>query len=107
MHIPVIKKTRLVRSRKRVKGKIYIQTTLTIPRSFEQKVRDDEIVIIADDLILGIPPSILQRKTPDEIRKELELIITWLKMEVCRGAMRTGDGDGQPPEARSGGAPRG
>jgi len=90
-YVPTIRKLRILKAVKRIRTRLgkkdYVQRTITIPKDFGEKLEKDgvkEIVAIADDFFIAIPPTILTKKSKGEIIKEFGDLLDWLK-EHARG----------------------
>ena len=82
IYVPTIKKVKITKSVKSVKGKQYPQYVLTIPKEFGFKAEENdlsEMVITADDIILAIPTKLLHSSDEEKIKTEVTTILKWLK----------------------------
>ena len=82
IYVPTIKRVKITKSVKNVKGKQYPQYVLTIPKEFGFKAEENdlsEMVITADDIILAIPTKLLQSSDEEKIKTEVTTILKWLK----------------------------
>lgn len=84
-YIPTIKRMKIVKSKKKIRGKEYIQGSITIPKEFLDKLLKEninEIISIVDDFFIGIPAEILLNKSKGEIISEFSDLLDWLKEHV-------------------------
>jgi hypothetical protein len=82
IYVPTIKRVKITKSIKEVRGKQYSQYTLTIPKEFGSKAEENdlsEMVITANDIILAIPTKLLQSSDEEKIKTEVTTILKWLK----------------------------
>jgi len=88
-YIPTIKKMKILRRLKKIKlkkgVKSYKQATITLPKDFDDKLEKEgvgEVIAIADDFFIGVPPKVLVKKSKGEIIAEFSDLLDWLKEHV-------------------------
>jgi len=91
VYVPTIKKVKITKSIKNVKGKQYNQYVLTIPKEFGFKAEENdlsEMVLTADDIILGIPIKLLHSSDEEKLKNEIITILKWLKQHSSSPFMK-------------------
>lgn len=84
-YTPTIKDVKIAKSTRNIKGKDYVQYTITIPKAFGEKTEAEgikSVIITANDMFFGVPPQLLLQKSKEELVEEVETLIFWLKKHV-------------------------
>jgi len=92
MSIPVIRVAKITRyKRKHKSGRVYEQAVVTIPRAFDNRLKErgvNEIIICGNDLLFGIPCHFLEKpegEMVEEIETLVEELSKWLREHYRRG----------------------
>jgi len=82
VYTPVVKRVKLVQSTKRVKGRVYTQHVITIPKPFGEMAKRKgikSVIITTDDMFVGIPPEVILEKSEEDLIADIRAMIGWLK----------------------------
>jgi len=86
-YVPTIKDVKITKSTKNIRGRSYVQYTITIPKEFGEKTENEgikNIIMTADDMLFGVPPDVLLEKDEEELVEEIRVLVSWLKRHVRR-----------------------
>lgn len=86
-YVPTIKDVKITKSARRIKGRTYVQYTITVPKEFGKKTEAegiDSIIITANDMFFGVPPKLLLEKDEEQLIGEIKTLVSWLKRHARR-----------------------
>lgn len=85
IYTPTIKDVKIAKSTRNIKGKNYVQYTITIPKEFGEKTEAEgikSVIITANDMFFGVPKELLLQKNEEQLVEEIKTLIFWLKKHV-------------------------